>query len=83
MSAVLEFRRPRGRASLAVQQRDILKEERHALRAELREVGKLVPLAEYVRRRVAVDCDPQTEQAASTVVYYLERVARRHGGDAA
>lgn len=52
--------------------------------ARIREAGEaaaIAPLARYVYRRVAIDCDPQTEQLQAVVVRYLERVARR--GDSA
>lgn len=68
-----------GRESLLQKKYQLTREQNHALRAEAREASAIAPLARYVHRRVAIDCDPQTEQMQAAVVRYLERAAARGG----
>lgn len=70
----------RGRASVAVRQRDNYRDEVHALRAEAREIGTLLPDARALYVYVAVDGNRVIEQKAARIVYLVGRAHRRYGG---
>lgn len=67
--------------SVPLNEWDETRMETNVLRLEAREAAALVPLARFVHRRAAIDCDLQTEQMAAAVVHYLERAARRGGAE--
>lgn len=56
---------------------DEAKAEVVALLREYRAAEAILPLARFVYRRAAIDCDPQTEQMQAAVVRFLERAAAR------
>lgn len=83
-AAVLPYRRPVGRASVMARQRDLLLEERTALRAELREVGHLLPRARANYHYITTVADSvDAERNAAQIYYLVDRIHRRYPDDAA
>ena len=79
-----EVRPVRGRESVLVKRMLDAHVEIAALKAEGRQMGRLVPLARYVHNYVAASADDiRAEQAAGVIVLSLERMARRHPDPAA
>jgi hypothetical protein len=70
-----------GRASLAVKQRDLLKEENAVLRAEQRELAReVIPLSAYLWRTAP---DHKARAQAARVISIAQRIERRYDPDPA
>jgi hypothetical protein len=68
-----------GRASLAVKQRDLLKEENAALRAEQRELAReVIQISAYLWRTAP---DHRVKAQAGRVIHLAQRIERRYDPD--